>query len=363
MDVATEPPETEREILTRCFATFRERIPPSWAFSEAAPHTPAASRPDGAISLVAPDGSGADFIVEVKRSVERRDVASIAEQLEAYTRQFGAQPLLVGRYLSPSVRDAVAERGISYIDATGNIRIDIRRPPMYISDRGLDRDPWRIRQGRPRGTLKGSPASRVVRTLIDNSRTWRVRDLVAESGASTGATYRVLEFLQMEGLVKRSEVGQYDVVDWRALLQAWVKDYGFMTSNKTVSFIDPRGIANIAKKATETEQFTWAATGSLAAEEWQSYAPVKAATIYVDNIDRAAELWGLVRTKSGANVILAEPESDIAFRQTLVSSKTGLRIAAPSQVAADLLTGPGRNPSEGVELIEWMARNERVWRA
>lgn len=33
------------------------------------------------------------------------------------------------------------------------------------------------------------------------------------------------------------------------------------------------------------------------------------------------------------------------------------------QVAVDLLTGPGRNPSEAVALLDWMAANERAWRA
>jgi hypothetical protein len=36
---------------------------------------------------------------------------------------------------------------------------------------------------------------------------------------------------------------------------------------------------------------------------------------------------------------------------------------APAQIAADLLTGSGRMPSEGDELIAWMKANERDWRA
>jgi DNA-binding IclR family transcriptional regulator len=39
--------------------------------------------------------------------------------------------------------------------------------------------------------------------------------LVASSGASTGATYRVLEFLQRKGLVVRDESGLYTVPNWR----------------------------------------------------------------------------------------------------------------------------------------------------
>lgn len=43
--------------------------------------------------------------------------------------------------------------------------------------------------------------------------------------------------------------------------------------------------------------------------------------------------------------------------------RNGLTVAALSQVAADLLTGPGREPSEGEELLIWMKDNEDAWRA
>ena len=43
--------------------------------------------------------------------------------------------------------------------------------------------------------------------------------------------------------------------------------------------------------------------------------------------------------------------------------RDGLTYAAPAQVAADLLTSPGRGPAEGEALIEWMAQNEGAWRA
>lgn len=33
-----------------------------------------------------------------------------------------------------------------------------------------------------------------------------------------------------------------------------------------------------------------------------------------------------------------------------------------SQVAVDLLTGPGRNPGEGVALLDWMEAHESQWR-
>lgn len=40
----------------------------------------------------------------------------------------------------------------------------------------------------------------------------------------------------------------------------------------------------------------------------------------------------------------------------------GIRMAALSQFAVDLLTGPGRNPSEATALLDWMADHQAQWR-
>jgi hypothetical protein len=172
----------------------------------------------------------------------------------------------------------------------------------------------------------------------------------------------VLEYLQDEDLVEKSDSGRYRTKAWRPLIEAWSKDYGFQKSNRTMSFIDPRGISNLNSRARSTDSFEWAVTGSIAASEWAPYAPARAALIYVENISIAAEEWALRPVTAGANVILAEPESTVAFKGVDISAETGLRIAAPSQVAVDLLTGPGRNPSEGIELLNWMEQNEPAWR-
>ena len=46
-------------------------------------------------------------------------------------------------------------------------------------------------------------------------------------------------------------------------------------------------------------------------------------------------------------------------RATLID---GLTYVAPSQAAADCLTGNGRMPAEGDALLKWMMENESLWR-
>ncbi len=83
--------------------------------------------------------------------------------------------------------------------------------------------------------------------------------------------------------------------------------------------------------------------------------------IYVADAATAADSWGLRPADAGANVILAEPQYEVVFERSLKNVE-GAIVAAPTQVVVDLMTGPGRNPSEAEELLEWMKRNEQSWR-
>jgi hypothetical protein len=66
-------------------------------------------------------------------------------------------------------------------------------------------------------------------------------------------------------------------------------------------------------------------------------------------------------TEAGANVILAEPFDPVVYERN--RELDGITYAAPSQDAVDLVTSPGRGPSEAEELMQWMARNEGDWRS
>ncbi len=60
--------------------------------------------------------------------------------------------------------------------------------------------------------------------------------------------------------------------------------------------------------------------------------------------------------------MLAQPKFDVVFERPL-RTVGGVAVASPSQVVVDLMTGPGRNPNEAEELLEWMKRNEQSWRS
>lgn len=361
MAVAGEPPETEAEVLRRAERILAERLPTGWSIRPVSDRL-VDRRIDGLLELLAPDGNSTTLVLEAKRVLEGRDVASLHEKLASFSRQLpNSQAVVVARYLSPPVRARLVAAGLSYVDATGNVRVEVPSPGLFVSDRGADGDPWRG-PGRPRGTLKGVPAAKIVRTVADISGPWAVREIVDVAKVSTGAAYRVVDFLEREGLALRDETGLVNIISWAEVLRRWSEDYGLTRNSRVTRWIAPRGLPDLLAQTAKNPQVTYAVTGTLAAAEWAAYAPARLAMIYTADAGQAAEVWGLRPAEAGANVMLAEPEIDIVFVRTL-TTRADVRIAAPTQVAVDLMSGPGRSPSEAEELLEWMTNNESSWRS
>ena len=181
--------------------------------------------------------------------------------------------LVAAPYLSKPVRRGLEEAGLDYADVTGNVLIELSQPGLFLRDRGAYADPWRG-PSRTRGTLKGEPAARLVRALSDFNRVWTMRELAEESGASTGATYRVVDYLEREGHVRRDRQRRVHVLDWVKLLHAWTTDYSLTGSNRTTRWLAPRGIPQLLERMTEPSSvnlepaFRNAVTGTIVAAEW-----------------------------------------------------------------------------------------------
>jgi len=136
-----------------------------------------------------------------------------------------------------------------------------------------------------------------------------------------------------------------------------------MKSNTTYAFLEPRGIRSLHTKLGQLPAGApkYAITASLAANEVAAFAPARLATLYAENVEKLATDLDLRPTESGANVLIAEPFDRVVFDRTW--KRNDVVYAALSQVAADLLTSPGRAPAEGEELLGWMRENEDEWRA
>ncbi len=353
---------TELDVLRSALAGLRADLPTSWQWHVDEETRRGSVRFDALVTLGAPDGQSATLAVEAKRLVATRDIAHALQQLRANVTRAalqGAVPLVVARYLPPTTRERLEREGVAYADATGNRRLALEQPALFLRNVGADRDPWRG-PGRPRGSLQGKPAARVVRWLADVAPPYTPLQVAEGSGASTGATYRVITFLEEEGLVERPPRGPITVVQWRRLLERWSRDAGFERSGPQ-SLLFPRGVEALVEALRAAPDLRYVLTGSLAAQRYAPHAPARFAMVYADDVGAAIERLGLRRVETGANVLVAPDRNGVGFLRA--REVEGVHLATPSQIAVDLLTGPGRSPSEGVALLDWMEAHEPEWRA
>ena len=122
----------------------------------------------------------------------------------------------------------------------------------------------------------------------------------------------------------------------------------------------PRGIPAVLERL-KRRTGKYAVTGSWVAVQVAPVAPLRLLLLYVDNRTAAEGELDIRPTDAGANVALLTPFDTVVFERT--STKDGITIVALSQVAADLLTSPGRGPNEAEALMSWMNDREDTWRA
>jgi hypothetical protein len=348
-------PISETALARRITDTLQERLPPTWQLCSQPLAVGGRRRPDFMLEIRAPNGAQAKVVIEVKPRLEPADVPRVLDEL---ARNAAANASLVAApFIGPRARQRLAAAGVGYADATGNFRLTLDQPALVVDLTGASANPWP--DTRPLRSLKGPAAGRVVRALCDFRPPFGVRQLAARSSTSAASISRVAAVLEREALLTRDPNGTIVEVDWPGVLRRWVEDYALTTSNRVGTFLEPRGLPVLLDKLRGI-CWPYAVTGSLPATVTAPVAPERLAVIYVQDTARAAEDLELPPTEAGTNVLLAEPYDPVVLDRTW--SKDDIVYAALTQVAADLLTSPGRGPAEGEALMRWMADNEQVWR-
>lgn len=354
-------PISDNRLIGEVIDELNLRLPGSWRTEIDFEPTGRGLVADGRLRIYAPDGTQAVLSLEARRRLDPRDVEATANQLTSYAQldDVGrAKPVLVAPFLSVRARERLEENGISYMDLTGNTRIAVDSPALFIQSTGALRDPWR--DERPIRSLKGAKAGGIVRALCDFSPPVGVRQLANIAQADPGYVSRVLKLLEREDLLERESRGPVTDVRWRELIRRWTENYSVLKSNRISFYLKPRGLSSLLQKLGEA-RLRYAVTGSLGSSNVAPVASARLAICYVDDREGAAKYLGLRPVESGANVILAEPFDPVAYERTW--EQDGVTFAALSQIAADLLTSPGRGPAEADELLDWMAENEDAWRS
>ena len=353
--VVRNMPFTETELVDAVIARLRDRLPDSWSITVRREARRDGRRVDAKLEIQAGRAEPATLLGEVKLAATPKQLPDVIQQLRSYGPADGY--LVIAPYLSVQAREKLRDERMSYADATGNVRIAIDRPALLVELQGAEKNPWL--EDRPIKSLRGPAAAAVVRALCDFRPPYGIRELAERAGLALASTSRIVSFLDAEALVARRPGGGLESVDWPRLLRRWTQDYRFTVSNRTRLVLEPRGVRALLDKVRGDPRY--AVTGSLAASIIAPVAPAALGALYVPDLGIAQRELQLRDAPTGANAMLVEPFSRVAFERTW--ERDGVRYAALSQVTADLLTGPGRTPSEGEALIEWMKANEGVWRS
>jgi hypothetical protein len=339
------------KILNAGLLQLQGRLPEGWTVAA----SPKRVRGDTRVGVVAPDRRTALVTVQVRSQLELRQVAEVAASASPPSK--GGAFVLIAPYLSPAARQRLREAGVGFLDLTGNVRIELREPGLFIDARGADKDPDRKR--RPSRSLRGAKAGRIIRILLDSKISPGVRDLAGRAEVDPGYVSRILALLQREALIQRDARGRVGSVDWPNLLRRWAEEAPLKSRGIVTMCLEPRGLASLQTRLTKL-QMNYALTGGLVATRLAPVAALRLAVIYVDDARQAIAELDLRPTEAGANVMVIEPDDARVLFGAV--SEQGLKFVAPSQAAADLLTSPGRGPAEAEALISWMSQNEDAWR-
>ena len=206
--------------------------------------------------------------------------------------------------------------------------------------------------------LTDSSAAGVIRALLDFRSVWTTHDLVALSRVPAPTIHRVITCLEHEDLVTRTAGAVVAVPDWTALLRRWSQDFRFDQKNTVTHWQSVGGLDTLLDRIPTTT-VPYVVTGTLAAHHWSCVTPADPATIYTSDAHAAAEAWNLIPSATG-NVVLATPSTDVVYSRPR-KTPTGLRLAAPTQVLTDLLTGAAPTTTAAA-LLAWMQDHELEWR-
>src|SRR5690606_16586479 len=113
--------------------------------------------------------------------------------------------------------------------------------------------------------------------------------LIERSEVSTGAGYRVVDFLERQDLVERQLRGPITRADWRGMLERWAQDYELNLAETADTFLAPRGLPSLWERLSGEEVPDYVLSGSAAAAYYEEYAQARMAMLYADDPHRLAE--------------------------------------------------------------------------
>ena len=350
----------DEELIERVGECVRRALPKRWTLDAGLPSERPWKILDGWLEITNGDDERQEFLIATK-SGSFAASPNLVDWLRA-TRRLSPLPLIFASdYIGPSTRERLEAAGINYADATGWFRISNDIPMLLLQGIGTERAP-RSRAAERISFLGGPSASRIVRTILDSEAPIGVRELATATSTSPGTVSKVLATLQDEGTIDRLK-GTITVIRRRSLLDRWIQDYGFLTSNKTRTFLAPRGVEVALERLLELDGVCVTGPAALRERLPKGVVPIVPTTqitaYAADPMRVASALRAVAAGRDSANVTLAVPADP-----TLLTKKQrqGKATIAPLGLAlADTKTMPGRLSAMADQLIGYLAESNPSW--
>ncbi len=358
----------EAELIDSALAQLASRLPSGWTVERVEGQGAGTDEGDARFAFKTQSGMAmGSAIVEARRSFGPADVDRLLGGLTRRLREAaGSGPiLLVTDFLSPRTRELLSKEDISYLDLTGNIRLVMQAPPIFVEVAGADRRPSTTSTRRSAG-LAGAKVGRVVRFLAEVVPPYGVNDIEGATGISRGYVSRVLERLADEALIRREPRGPVEEVDWPAMLRQRGQSVDLFRANTARTYISsngPRAVLEALPRSKVADGVV--VTGSFAAVRKAPVAGPALLVMYVvptggvAKFDTTATELGLRPTDEAPDVVLLLPSNDRVVDDPWTGD--GVRCVNLPQLAVDCLGGSGRMPAEGEALIDWMQTNTGEW--
>lgn len=363
---------SESALIDALERALRSSLPAAWSVTAdrraAGDDSRRADRPDAQFVIAAPDGTSAVVQVECKGVVVPRDVERVARQVARYARpvtEGGARvaAMLAAPFVSPTTRAQLDRRGLGWFDLTGNLRLRLDAPAVFLDRAGADRSGFRDPADRLLKSLRGPAAAKVVLELCETTLPVGVRELAERARVGVATSARVLELLDREAAVSRDGDGAVVDVRKRSLVERWAQDYKVMRANDVTATLDPRGLSH-ALTALSSVDTSVAVTGAAAAraylpEGMTPVSPLVSLSLYAEDPVGLMRRLGLKAVERGTNVLVMRAYDDVVHTRS--RRMDGVEYAPPAQVVADLLTGAGRSSEEAEQLMTALESREPGW--
>jgi hypothetical protein len=285
------------------------------------------------------------WLISVKPSSGPGTVASAADQVASLADPDGL-PVLVVPFMTAAGAKTAADRGLSWIDLSGNAHV--RADNLYIRVDGRPNQFTAL--GRPSSPFapKSSRVGRVL--LLDPLRWWRQKDLAEATGLDRGRVSRVVRRLDDDDLLIRDQA-QLRPGDPQLLLDAWADHYRFDRHDVITGHLSGSGVelARDLQERLDQANIDHAFTGLPAAWALARFARFRLNSVYVQGDPRdAAQAVGLRRDERGANVQLIGPDDPGVF----IGERTVDQLPCVSAVQTYLDLGhlPERSAEAAAEL-------------